>query len=148
MRTITTVCGCGCGVTFQQPDDPGRKRQYATDACKQRVYRARRGVTGHEARDRRKAQERAEQARREQEDARRREEDAARARARRARERARAQTAGPDWTHPRYSDDTATARARVRGAKLLERANHPGTGSHEADACRTKAESIRTKHGL
>jgi hypothetical protein len=148
MRTITTVCGCGCGVTFQQPDDPGRKRQYATDACKQRVYRARRGVTGHEARERRKAQERADQARQDREEARRREQDAARARARRARERARAQATGPAWTHPRVGDNDAQARARVRGAKLMERANHPGTNAHEASACAAKAETIRQRHGL
>lgn len=147
METITTTCA-GCGVTFQQPDDPGRKRQFHDNACRQRVYRARHGLTGHEAQQQRRRAEQAQRARAEREERRRREEHAARERARRARERARAQSAGPDWTRPHHADTPTQARARVRAAKLLERANHRGTGAHEANACREKAETIRQRHNL
>ena len=30
-----------CGRRFGQPDDPGRKRRFCSDACKQAAYRAR-----------------------------------------------------------------------------------------------------------
>src|SRR5437763_129873 len=40
----------GCGVTFQQRDDAGRKREYHSRACRQAAYRARSGRDGHESR--------------------------------------------------------------------------------------------------
>jgi hypothetical protein len=43
IRYIRTNCA-GCGVTFAQPDDPGRKRRYHDDACKQRAYRERKAA--------------------------------------------------------------------------------------------------------
>ena len=30
-----------CGRSVGQPDDPGRKRRFCSDACKQAAYRAR-----------------------------------------------------------------------------------------------------------
>lgn len=143
---ITTTCMC-CGVTFQQPNDPGRKRVYCSSACRQRVYRARNGVTGHEARQRSKAQERERAEREAREQERRRAEDAARARARRERERARTTQAAPSWARPNSRDTAAQARSRMRAAKLWERAEHRGTPAAEAKACRERAEAIRAKHG-
>lgn len=129
-------------MTFEQADDPGRKRKYHSDACKQAAWRQRTGRNGHEA-----AQERA---RREQE---RRERQAWQARERRRQEREerarRAARGGDhDWLHPRQTDTTTQARARARAAKLVERATHPGTNAHEATACHEKAETLRAKHGL
>lgn len=144
-ETITRACA-GCGVLFEQPDDPGRKRQYHDDACKQRVYRARRGVTGHEARDRAKLLAEAERLRAERAAQDKRDQDAARARARRARDRARTQASGPAWTHPQPGDTVSAARSRMRAAKLCERASHPATPPFESAACLERAETIRRKH--
>lgn len=135
--TIDTTCK-RCGVTFQQPNDPGRKRQFCSNACRQADYRARSGRTGHEAKQ--------EQARRQQE---RRERDARRARERRQREaQEQAQRTGAHWTAPRPGEPAPSARARARARKLMDRATHPRTNGHEADACRQKAEQIRAKYGL
>jgi hypothetical protein len=62
-----------CGRRFGQPDDPGRKRRFGSDACKQAAYRARK-----------RAHEQAHQ--RAQDDARRRQREK---QARRARDRSR-----------------------------------------------------------
>jgi hypothetical protein len=40
MRIIWRDCE-HCGRAFSQPDDPGRKRRFCTDACKQAAYRRR-----------------------------------------------------------------------------------------------------------
>jgi hypothetical protein len=44
---VTTLCGCGCGVTFRQLRDPGREREYLNNAHKQRAYRARNPHKNH-----------------------------------------------------------------------------------------------------
>jgi hypothetical protein len=41
--TIWRTCP-SCGVSFEQPDDPSRKRVYCSRACQQAVYRARQQV--------------------------------------------------------------------------------------------------------
>lgn len=136
-ETVYLDCA-GCGVTFGQPNDPGRKRRYHDDACKQRAYRQRSGKDGHEAK---RARQEREQARREQE--------ARKARERRAREaREQAHRAGADWTAPRSTDTAAQKRARATCRKLMDRASHRNTNEHEASACREKADAIREKHGL
>jgi Protein of unknown function (DUF2786) len=38
--TIWRACP-SCGASFEQPDDPGRKRVYCSRACQQAAYRAR-----------------------------------------------------------------------------------------------------------
>ncbi|HET9556863.1 MAG TPA: hypothetical protein VFS70_06975, partial [Actinomycetota bacterium] len=40
VRVIHRDCPT-CGRRFGQPDDPGRKRRFCSDACKQTAYRAR-----------------------------------------------------------------------------------------------------------
>ncbi|HET8644672.1 MAG TPA: hypothetical protein VFO85_04235, partial [Vicinamibacteria bacterium] len=40
MRVIYRDCPT-CGRRFGQPDDPGRKRRFCSDACKQAAYRQR-----------------------------------------------------------------------------------------------------------
>jgi hypothetical protein len=71
VRILYHTCPA-CGRRFGQPDDPGRKRRFCSDACKQAAYRQRKHA-------REQARQRA------QDDARRR----AREDARRARDRAR-----------------------------------------------------------
>jgi hypothetical protein len=38
--TIWRTCPV-CGASFEQPDDPGRKRVYCSRACQQAAHRAR-----------------------------------------------------------------------------------------------------------
>lgn len=40
MDVIETVC-IGCGLVFEQPVDPGRRREYHDGACRSRSWRAR-----------------------------------------------------------------------------------------------------------
>jgi hypothetical protein len=137
MQYIATECA-GCGVTFDQPNDPGRKRKYHSDACRQAAYRARTGKTGHEARD---------EAKRRQEQ--RRAEDARRARERRARQaQDEARRAGAPWTAPRAGDTPNQAKKRATCRHLMDRANHKNTPPEEAATCRAKAEAFRAKYDL
>ena len=128
-----------CGRRFAQPDDPGRKRRFCSDACKQAAYRARK-----RARDQ----------------ARQRAEDDAR---RRARDRTRrtppphagtsrpgpycAGCGGHRGPHTVHHDQAAHDRARRRYDGLHAKAASTGF-PEEADACRAKAEQLRAKYGL
>ena len=128
-----------CGRRFGQPDDPGRKRRFCSDACKQAAYRARK---------------------REREQARQRAEDDAR---RRARDRTRrtppphAGTSRPGafcgscgghcGPHTVHHDQAAHDRARRRYDGLHAKAASTGF-PEEAAACRAKAEQLRAKYGL
>jgi endogenous inhibitor of DNA gyrase (YacG/DUF329 family) len=139
MRVIYRTCPT-CGHRFGQPDDPGRKRRFCSDACKQAAYRARKRV-------REQAHQRAQQ-----EDAR-----------RRARDRARrsppphagssrpgpycAGCGGHRGPHTVHHDQAAHDRARRRYDGLHAKAASTGF-PEEANACRTKAEQLRTKYGL
>jgi membrane protein involved in colicin uptake len=77
MRIIWRDCE-HCGRAFSQPDDPGRKRRFCADACKQAAYRARKRHAEHA---RRRAEEEA--ARRAREERRQRDEQARHRRAHR-----------------------------------------------------------------
>lgn len=152
MDTIKTVCP-GCGTTFRQLNDPGRRAQYCGARCRQKAYRQRSGKDGNEARRQRQEQAaqqaREEQARREQareESARERRNEQARERRRRARQQSYGTAS--DWWSPRTTDTAAKAKARATCARLMERAEHSKTNEHEAAACREKAETIRKKKGL
>jgi hypothetical protein len=77
MATSTTIYrDCEyCRVEFGQPDDPGRKRRFCSNACRQAAYRARvrYGQRAREQREREEARRRAEEeARRAREEKRRR----------------------------------------------------------------------------
>jgi dTMP kinase len=150
MRIIWRDCE-HCGREFSQPDDPGRKRRYCADACKQAAYRARHRRAEQA---RRRAEEEA--ARRAREERRRREEQARqRARAHRPPPHAGSSRPGPfcgacgghRGPHTTHHDQAAHARARRRYEGL--RAKAAATGfAEEAAACRAKAEQLRAKYGL
>jgi hypothetical protein len=146
VRVIYRTCP-SCGHRFGQPDDPGRKRRYCSDACKQAAYRAR--------------QHAREQARQQaQDDTRRR---AYEEQGRRTRDRGRrtppphAGTSRPRpycgacgghrGPHTFHHDQAAHDRARRRFDGLCAKADSTGFPA-EADACRTKAEQLRAKYGL
>jgi hypothetical protein len=149
-RTFDEHLTCAqCGRPNPQPYDPGSYREYCSNACRQRAYRARGGRasgTRYESAGSR--------ARREQEEAWAREEE------RKERERQRsyrrrygfdepAPEGMPGWCTSRPPTDTPQQRrARERAYKLFTRAMHKGTGKDEAETCRLMAEKIRAKHGL
>ena len=144
VRVIYRTCPA-CGRRFGQPDDPGRKRRFCSDACKQAAYRARK---------REQARQRA------QDDAHRR---AHEEQTRRARDRTRrtqpphagTSRPGPYCTgcsghrgpHSFHHDQAANDRARRRYDGLHAKADSTGF-PEEADACRAKAEQLRAKYGL
>ena len=142
MRIIWRDCE-HCGRAFSQPDDPGRKRRFCADACKQAAYRARK----RQAEQQRRYREWASQQREEQ-----------------ARQRQRAHRPPPHagssrlgsfcgacgghrGPHTTHHDQAAHERARRRYEGL--RAKAAATGfAEEAAACRAKAEQLRAKYGL
>jgi dTMP kinase len=150
MRIIWRDCEY-CGREFSQPDDPGRKRRFCADACKQAAYRARKR---HADQARRRAEEDA--ARRAREERRRRDEQARqRQRAHRPPPHAGSSRPGPfcgacgghRGPHTAHHDQAAHDRARRRYEGL--RAKAAATGfAEEAAACRAKAEQLRAKYGL
>jgi hypothetical protein len=146
VRVIYRTCPA-CGRRFGQPDDPGRKRRFCSDACKQAAYRARK-------RAREQARQRA------QDDTRHR----AREDTHRARDRARTHRPPPHagssrpgpycgtcgghrGPHTVHHDQAAHDRARGRHDGLCAKAASTGF-PEEADACRAKAEQLRSKYGL
>ena len=136
-----------CGTRFGQPDDPGRKRRFCSNACRQAAYRARvrHGQRAREQREREEARRRAEEERRGRR-ARQDRESPPRAGAGRQRSWCGA-CGGYRGLHTTHHDDTAHERARRRYEALHRKA--AGTNfAHEAEACRSKAEELRAKYGL
>lgn len=142
---VTSVCA-GCGVTFEQPADPGRRRLYHDNACRQRAYRARGGrASGTRTSKAQQEQRRAE------------EEAWAEAQAKRERERERSQRRRgrgeerldvPDWCRPVAADAPDRARKRTTCEALMKRAAHAGTPEAEARECRKKAQTLRVIYAL
>jgi hypothetical protein len=133
MRVIWRDCE-HCGTPFSQPDDPGRKRRFCADACKQAAYRARKRYADQARR--RAEEERARQRAREEQ--RRRDEQARQHAGRRP---------PPHAGTSRPGDTPEQARARRRYEALLRKAAST-TFPAEAAACRIKAEQLRQKYGL
>jgi hypothetical protein len=146
--TEETECA-GCSHTFTQPNDPGRRREYCSDACRQRAYRQRGGRASGTRQESKRARQEREQ--REQQQA---WDESRRHRARQ--ERGRSRTRGrehtdhrPPWCQaPNPSDTPTQAKARTQAGKLYDRAEHPSTPAPEADSCRAKAEKLRADHDL
>jgi hypothetical protein len=149
MRIIWRDCE-HCGREFSQPDDPGRKRRFCADACKQAAYRARKR---HAEQARRWAEEEA--ARRAREERRRREEQARQRRTHRPPPHAGSSRpgpfcgacGGPRGPHTTHHDQAAHERARRRYEGLRAKAASTGF-TEEAAACQAKAEQLRAKYGL
>jgi hypothetical protein len=148
--TIWRTCP-SCGSSFEQPDDPGRKRVYCSRACQHAAYRARqRTSTGqHTSRQDQRQDWRSE--RHEQ-----------------RHQRAGSQRAGAGQRHDEHRQQHQQRRPPPHSAN----GQRPGAGSgddlahirriiaallrkadatsypHEAAACRDKAETLRAKYGL
>ena len=167
--TIWRTCPV-CGASFEQPDDPGRKRVYCSRACQQAAYRARQRQRsdGRQQRTGRGDQRSGRQEWRS---------DWRQQRAgsggngagqrqrggqRRQEQRQPPPTGangGGRWRtwcsvcggqraeHTVHHDQAAHERARRRCEALLRKA--AGTPfEHEAAACRAKADALRAKYGL
>jgi hypothetical protein len=149
MRIIWRGCE-HCGRAFSQPDDPGRKRRFCGDACKQAAYRARKRYADQA---RRRAEE--EGARRAREERRRRDEYARQRQRAHRPPHAGSSRPGPfcgacgghRGPHTTHHDQAAHERARRPYEGL--RAKAAATGfAEEAAACQAKAQQLRAKYGL
>jgi hypothetical protein len=140
VRVIYRSCPT-CGTRFGQPDDPGRKRRFCSDACKQAAYRARK-------RNGEQAHQRAQQEK---------------AGAAPAKSTPAANTIGPAGPHrpmPQQPPRPLLRRlpsippprpTRPRPAPLRRPARQGGLDRlprGSADACRAEAEQLRAKYGL
>ena len=120
--TIWRTCP-SCYSSFEQPDDPGRKRVYCSRACQQAAYRARQrtsaGQRHHQRQDQHTGQ--------------------------RDQRRPPPGTANGHRAGAGSGDELARIRRII--AALLRKAAATSF-PHEAAACREKAEALRVKYGL
>jgi hypothetical protein len=171
--TIWRTCPV-CGASFEQPDDPGRKRVYCSRACQQAAYRARQRTSAgqrqgsgqqHTGRQQWRSdwrQQRADpggtgagqrhQWRQDQREQRQPPPNGANGQRPGATSGARpkvmcSQCGGLRARHTVHHDQAAHQRARRRHDALLRKAAAT-TFEHEAAACRTKAATMRAKYGL
>jgi hypothetical protein len=149
--TIWRTCP-SCGSSFEQPDDPGRKRVYCSRACQQAAYRARQRTSAGQHHSRR--QDRRQDWRSEHHEQRRQRPGSHQAG---AGQRHRRHTGQRDQRQPpphsangqRRTAGSGDDLARIRRiiAALLRKADATSY-PHEAAACRDKAETLRAKYGL
>ena len=148
--TIWRTCP-SCYASFEQPDDPGRKRVYCSRACQQAAYRTRQRHSAgqrsgrqdwrsdhHEQRRQRPGSQRPgagqrHHQRRDQHDQR--------------REQRRPPPGSANGQRSGASGSDELARIRRIIAGLLRKAAATSF-PHEAAACREKAEALRAKYGL
>ena len=148
--TIWRTCP-SCYASFEQPDDPGRKRVYCSRACQQAAYRARqRHSAGQRHSSGQQRTDRHEQ----------------------RRQRAGSQRPGAGQRHHQRQDQHSGQRGQRRPPPHGANGQRPGAASgddlarirriiaallrkaaatsfpHEAAACREKAEALRAKYGL
>ena len=148
--TIWRTCP-SCYASFEQPDDPGRKRVYCSRACQQAAYRARQRTSAgqrtgrqdwrsesHEQRRQRAGSERPGAGQRHQ-----RRQDG-----QDQQHRQRRPPPGSANGHrPSATGGDELARIRRIIAALLRKAAATSF-PYEAAACREKAEALRVKYGL
>jgi Protein of unknown function (DUF2786) len=159
--TIWRTCP-SCGGSFEQPDDPGRKRVYCSRACQQAAYRARQRPSAGQRHSGGQQRAGRQDQRSERQEQRRQRAGSQRPGAdQRHRQRHRQRQERHDQQHqqrrpPPHSanghrpgansgDDLARIRRII--AALLRKAAATSF-PHEAAACREKAEALRVKYGL
>jgi hypothetical protein len=148
--TIWRTCP-SCYGSFEQPDDPGRKRVYCSRACQQAAYRARQRTSAgqrtgrqdwrsdhHEQRRHRPGSQRpgAGQRQRQRQDS----HD-------QQHQHRRPPPHSANGHQPGAGSGDDLARIRRIIAALLRKAAATSF-PHEAAACREKAEALRVKYGL
>ena len=155
--TIWRTCP-SCGASFEQPDDPGRKRVYCSRACQQAAYRARQrynaGQRHSGGQQRTGRQDQREDWRSERHEQRRQRANSDRPgagqrqhRRHEQRQQHRPPPSSANGHRPGATSGDELARIRRIIAALLRKAAAT-TFPHEAAACRQKAEALRAKYGL
>jgi Protein of unknown function (DUF2786) len=168
--TVWRTCP-SCGASFEQPDDPGRKRVYCSRACQQAAYRARRRAGGGQRQDGGQQRTGRQEWRSDWHGQRHQRadpgSDGAGQRQQWRQEQRQPPPSGtggqrPGATRPKvmctacgglrarhtvHHDQAAHQRARRRHDVLLRKAAAT-TFQHEAEACRAKAATLRDKYGL
>jgi hypothetical protein len=148
--TIWRTCP-SCGSSFEQPDDPGRKRVYCSRACQQAAYRTRQRTSAGQHTGRQDWRSEHHEQRH---------------------HRAGSEQPGADQRHHRRHERQDQQHQQRRPPPHSANGHHPGAGSgdelarirriiaallrkaaatsfpHEAAACRDKAEALRAKYGL
>ena len=134
--TIWRTCP-SCYASFEQPDDPGRKRVYCSRACQQAAYRARQRTSA--------GQHSSSQDWRSQSHGQRRQQRQDQHSGQRDQRWPPPGSANGQRPGARSGDDLARIRRII--AALLRKAAATSF-PHEAAACREKAEALRAKYGL
>jgi Protein of unknown function (DUF2786) len=155
--TIWRTCP-SCYGSFEQPDDPGRKRVYCSRACQQAAYRARQRTsagqrhsdgqqrTGRQDRRSERQEQRRQRAGSQRPGAgQRHQQRQERQDQKHQQRRPPPHSANGHRSGARSGDDLARIRRII--AALLRKAAATSF-PHEAAACREKAEALRTKYGL
>ena len=147
--TATIWRNCpSCGSSFEQPDDPGRKRVYCSRACQQAAYRARQRTSAGQrsSRQDRRQDWRSERHQRpgsQRPDAGQRHQNQHTGQ----RDQRRPPPHSANGQRPGAGSGDDLARIRRIIAALLRKAAATSF-PHEAAACREKAEALRAKYGL
>ena len=148
--TIWRTCP-SCFGSFEQPDDPGRKRVYCSRACQQAAYRARQRSSAGQRSSRQEWRSQSHQQRRQRPGS---ERPGAGQRHQQRQERQDQQhkqrrppphSANGHRSGATSGDDLARIRRII--AALLRKAAATSF-PYEAAACREKAEALRAKYGL
>jgi hypothetical protein len=134
--TIWRTCP-SCYASFEQPDDPGRKRVYCSRACQQAAYRARQRSSAGQRAGRQDWRSESHEQRR---------------------QRAGSERPGAGQRHQQRRPPPHSANGQRPGAAELARVRRiiaallrkaaATSFPHEATACREKAEALRVKYGL
>jgi hypothetical protein len=148
--TIWRTCP-SCFGSFEQPDDPGRKRVYCSRACQQAAYRARQRTSAGQRSSRQDWRsehqgQRRERARSERPGAGQRHHQRQDRQDQQHRQR-RPPPGSANGHRPSATGGDELARIRRIIAALLRKAAATSF-PHEAAACREKAEALRAKYGL
>jgi Protein of unknown function (DUF2786) len=148
--TIWRTCP-SCFGSFEQPDDPGRKRVYCSRACQQAAYRARQRTSAGQRSGRQDWRSERQEQRRQRAGSQRpgagqRQHQRQERQGQQHRQR-RPSPGSANGHRPGATSGDDLARIRRIIAALLRKAAATSF-PHEATACREKAEALRVKYGL
>jgi hypothetical protein len=141
--TIWRTCP-SCYGSFEQPDDPGRKRVYCSRACQQAAYRVRQRTSAGQHTGRQDWRSERHEQRRQRAGS---ERPGAGQRHDQQHQQRRPPPHGANGQRPGAASGDDLAHIQRIIAALLRKAAAT-TFPHEAAACREKAEALRAKYGL
>ena len=148
--TIWRTCP-SCFGSFEQPDDPGRKRVYCSRACQQAAYRARQRASAGQRTGRQEWRSEHQEQRRQRAGSQRSGTGQRHHQRHERQDQQHRQRRPPPHSangqRPGATGGDELARIRRIIAALLRKAA-ARSFPHEAAACREKAEALRAKYGL